>query len=264
MRAEGDAAALRVLLIAELEAEERGLPEALTSRGLSVESVSGAADALRALRGGGADVVVLGLPLTPEGTEGPAATAARELGELIARRTGLPVDWWDERMTTARALGAIREQGGRIGIASCDLGDDMADFALFVAAHELFHTLSATDKYDASGHTLVPEGLAEPECAPRFPQRYAELMARNRPIDAERPGHGSLGTDRQTDRADLRRQRTGDGHGGLRRPGEGRGRMKTVEEAHGAPVCRAQRPVPASDRAAKPGATTRQPAKSGQ
>ena len=56
--------------------------------------------------------VVLGLPLTPEGDEGPAAAAARELGALIARRTGLPVEWWDERMTTAQALGAIREQGG--------------------------------------------------------------------------------------------------------------------------------------------------------
>ncbi len=56
--------------------------------------------------------VVVGLPLTPEGEEGPAATAARELGALIARRTGLPVEWWDERMSTARALGAIREQGG--------------------------------------------------------------------------------------------------------------------------------------------------------
>jgi len=63
MRAQGDAAALRVLLIAELEAEERGLPEALAARGLSVESVSSAADALRALRGDGADVVVLALPL---------------------------------------------------------------------------------------------------------------------------------------------------------------------------------------------------------
>lgn len=57
--------------------------------------------------------VVMGLPLTPEGGEGPAAQAARELGGLIARRTGLPIEWWDERMTTARALGAIREQGGR-------------------------------------------------------------------------------------------------------------------------------------------------------
>ena len=56
--------------------------------------------------------VVMGLPLTPEGGEGPAAEAARELGAQIARRTGLPLEWWDERMTTARALGAIREQGG--------------------------------------------------------------------------------------------------------------------------------------------------------
>lgn len=57
--------------------------------------------------------VVVGLPLTPEGGEGPAAAAARELGERIARRTSLPVEWWDERMTTARALAAIQEQGGR-------------------------------------------------------------------------------------------------------------------------------------------------------
>jgi len=56
--------------------------------------------------------VVVGLPLTPEGEEGPAAFAARELGDLVGRRTGLPVDLTDERMTTARALAGIREQGG--------------------------------------------------------------------------------------------------------------------------------------------------------
>ena len=76
------------------------------------------------------------------------------------------------------------EQGGRVGIAQCELDDEMADFALFVAAHELFHTLSATDKYDASGRTLIPDGLADPARVPRFPQEYAELMARNRPLDA--------------------------------------------------------------------------------
>ena len=58
--------------------------------------------------------VVVGLPLTPEGTEGPAAVAARELGEAVSRRTALPVEWTDERLTTARALGAIREQGGSV------------------------------------------------------------------------------------------------------------------------------------------------------
>ena len=56
--------------------------------------------------------VVVGLPLTPEGEEGDAAREARVLGELVAGRSGLPVEYWDERMTTARALRAIQEQGG--------------------------------------------------------------------------------------------------------------------------------------------------------
>ena len=41
-----------------------------------------------------------------------APLAAREMAAAIARRTGLPVELWDERMSTARALAAIREQGG--------------------------------------------------------------------------------------------------------------------------------------------------------
>jgi len=56
--------------------------------------------------------LVVGLPLTPEGEEGPSAAAARELAEAIGRRTAVPVDLWDERLSTARALAAIREQGG--------------------------------------------------------------------------------------------------------------------------------------------------------
>jgi putative pre-16S rRNA nuclease len=57
--------------------------------------------------------VVVGLPLTEAGTEGASAAAARELADAIGRRTGLPIEFWDERMSTARALAAIREQGGR-------------------------------------------------------------------------------------------------------------------------------------------------------
>jgi putative pre-16S rRNA nuclease len=56
--------------------------------------------------------VVVGLPLTGEGTEAASAAAAREMADGIVRRTGLPVELWDERMSTARALAAIREQGG--------------------------------------------------------------------------------------------------------------------------------------------------------
>jgi putative Holliday junction resolvase len=56
--------------------------------------------------------VVVGLPLTSEGQEAGAAGQARALAERIERRTVLPVELVDERMTTARAHAAIREQGG--------------------------------------------------------------------------------------------------------------------------------------------------------
>jgi len=47
-----------------------------------------------------------------------------------------------------------------------------------VVAHELLHTLGATDKYDrATGLPLAPDGLGDPAQSPRFPQRYGEIMA---------------------------------------------------------------------------------------
>ena len=56
--------------------------------------------------------LVVGLPLTPEGDDGPSALAARELAAQLGARTYLPVELVDERMTTARAHAAIREQEG--------------------------------------------------------------------------------------------------------------------------------------------------------
>jgi putative Holliday junction resolvase len=56
--------------------------------------------------------VVVGLPLDDAGAEGEAARAARALAEDIGRRATLPVALWDERMTTARVLAAVREMGG--------------------------------------------------------------------------------------------------------------------------------------------------------
>jgi putative pre-16S rRNA nuclease len=56
--------------------------------------------------------VIVGLPLTLEGGEADSTRAARELGFKVAERTGLPLELWDERMSTSRALAAIREQGG--------------------------------------------------------------------------------------------------------------------------------------------------------
>jgi hypothetical protein len=81
------------------------------------------------------------------------------------------------------------EQGGRVGVAKAELDESTIDLALFVVTHEFFHTLGASDKYDASGRALVPSGLVEPNRVPLYPQRYAEVMARNVPLSEtdERP-----------------------------------------------------------------------------
>ena len=58
--------------------------------------------------------VVVGLPLDEAGDEGEAARAARAVADDIGRRAGggIAVTLWDERMTTARVLAAVREMGG--------------------------------------------------------------------------------------------------------------------------------------------------------
>ena len=51
----------------------------------------------------GAEVLVVGLPLSLDGSDGPAATAARAEAAELAAATGLPVELWDERLTTVTA-----------------------------------------------------------------------------------------------------------------------------------------------------------------
>ena len=70
--------------------------------------------------------VIVGLPLNEDGAEGDAAHAARHLADAIKRRVGdLEVSMWDERMTTARVLAAVREMGGSTRGRKADL-DAMA------------------------------------------------------------------------------------------------------------------------------------------
>lgn len=55
--------------------------------------------------------VVVGLPLSLDGTDGPAATSARvEVAEL-AKVVGVPVELHDERLSTVTAHHALREAG---------------------------------------------------------------------------------------------------------------------------------------------------------
>ena len=113
----------------------------------------------------------------------------------IDARAAIDADLYDVRIYLAlrRPRQALRtlaegrsEQGGRIGVVEVEIDTEAegAHLPLVVVTHELMHTLGASDKYDAAGRTSVPLGLAEPERVPQYPQRFAEIMARNRPVSA--------------------------------------------------------------------------------
>lgn len=81
---------------------------------------------------------------------------------------------------------------GLVGVvhAYADRGHEGANAV--VIAHELLHTLGATDKYGVADLLpLYPDGYAEPERNPRYPQPFAEIMAGRRAVsarEAEMPG----------------------------------------------------------------------------
>jgi len=52
---------------------------------------------------------VVGLPLNMDGSEGPSAAEARRLGDAISRTLGIPVEYWDERLTTVAATRMLVE-----------------------------------------------------------------------------------------------------------------------------------------------------------
>jgi hypothetical protein len=79
---------------------------------------------------------------------------------------------------------------GQIGIVHAFATRSMTPTNNFVIAHELLHTLGATDKYDpASGLPRFPDGYAEPERDPRYPQEAAEVMGGRIPLS---PGRAEI------------------------------------------------------------------------
>lgn len=57
--------------------------------------------------------IVVGLPRRLDGSLGPEAKAARELGQELHKATGLPVEFMDERLTTALAERTMISTGVR-------------------------------------------------------------------------------------------------------------------------------------------------------
>lgn len=55
--------------------------------------------------------IVVGLPLSLDGTEGPQAAATRALAAALESDLGVPVRYFDERLTSAQAERAMTEAG---------------------------------------------------------------------------------------------------------------------------------------------------------
>jgi hypothetical protein len=78
-------------------------------------------------------------------------------------------------------------QKGLIGVVNAFASEEQAAQNDVVIAHELLHTLGATDKYDPhTNQPSFPDGYADPQRQPRLPQEYAEIMAGRVPVTEDR------------------------------------------------------------------------------
>ena len=57
----------------------------------------------------GAELLVVGHPRNMDGSRGESARRAEAFAQALGEVTGLPVEMWDERMTTVSAIGYLNQ-----------------------------------------------------------------------------------------------------------------------------------------------------------
>ena len=57
----------------------------------------------------GAELLVVGHPRNMDGSRGESARRAEDFAAKLGELTGLPVEMWDERLTTASAIGYLNQ-----------------------------------------------------------------------------------------------------------------------------------------------------------
>lgn len=76
---------------------------------------------------------------------------------------------------------------GLVGVVHAFAARQMAGENAFVLAHEVLHTLGAGDKYSPTDNLpIYPDGYAEPDVQPLYPQRRAEVMGGRIPLAPNR------------------------------------------------------------------------------
>ena len=80
---------------------------------------------------------------------------------------------------------SVGMQKGLVGVVHAFTGRENAPQNNVVIAHEILHTLGATDKYDpATLAPIYPDGYGDPEREPRYPQELTEIMAGRYAVDS--------------------------------------------------------------------------------
>lgn len=84
---------------------------------------------------------------------------------------------YHEPQRTLMLENSVGLQKGMIGIVNAYAGRRQRGSNNVIIAHEFLHTLGATDKYDAmDGQPRYPDGIADPDRKPLYPQQIAEIM----------------------------------------------------------------------------------------
>jgi len=137
--------------------------------------------------------VELGVPIS----EQPPALA-RDPGRLDVMLWSIKMRWWASDVTDAQDSiepdvrmfvryhrpdgllvleNSVGLQKGMVGIVNAYADRRQRGSNHVIIAHEFLHTLGATDKYEpGNGQPIVPDGLADPEQKPLYPQLNAEIM----------------------------------------------------------------------------------------
>lgn len=84
---------------------------------------------------------------------------------------------YHEPNLAVRLEDSVGLQKGMVGIVNGYASRRFRGTNNVIIAHEFLHTLGASDKYSAvDGQPIGPDGIAEPDRQPQYPQRYAEIM----------------------------------------------------------------------------------------
>jgi hypothetical protein len=131
----------------------------------------------------------------------PPAPPASEANVINIMWWSLRLRWWAWWNTPKEGVGGVRMyivyhtpdanrrlahslglQKALLGIVHAFAIREQNDQNNIIIAHELLHTVGAADKYQPGGEPLFPQGYAQPDRMPLYPQARAEIMAVRIPL----------------------------------------------------------------------------------